>query len=313
MAEILERLAREDRGLADPTTIAPAEGRALAEATNRRWNRDLPAIRQSWDFTLDVPHSRSLNCRLITPSETASGLIVFVHGGGWAFCSMDTHEYAARLLALSADAHVLTFDYRLAPEHPFPTGLNDCVAVFQAVLSGQGHFAGINRPLALAGDSAGANLALATMLSQNENGAALPDCGLLFYGVYNDDFCSPSYRDCENGPGLTRAKMMRYWDFYTPDRAQRDNPLVSPFKADDRALAALPPLFINAAAIDPLRSDSEMLAERLVALGRRDIYRLHGGVVHGFMQMGSVLAEARSAAEEAAKAFREFTGTEETT
>ncbi|WP_210259920.1 alpha/beta hydrolase [Martelella sp. HB161492] len=313
MAEILERLQREDRGLADPTTLAPAEGRALAEATNRRWNQDLPVIRRSWDFTLDVAHSRPLNCRLITPSETASGLIVFIHGGGWAFCSMETHEYAARLLALSADAHVLTFDYRLAPEFPFPTGLDDCVAVFQAVLSGKGRFARINRPLALAGDSAGANLALATMLTQIEHGGVLPDCGLLFYGVYDDDFRSQSYIDCENGPGLTRAKMMRYWDFYTPDRTQRENPLVAPLRADDRALAALPPLYINAAAIDPLRSDSEKLAERLAALGRQDFYRLHGGVVHGFMQMGSVLAEARSAAEEAAKAFREFTGTEETT
>ncbi|WP_024706895.1 alpha/beta hydrolase [Martelella sp. AD-3] len=313
MEAILARLAEEDAALGDPTLMKPRDGRAQAEAVNARWNRDMPALFAASDFAIEGPDGNAVACRLMTPSGDAHGLIVFVHGGGWAFCSMATHEHAARRLAIAANAHVLTFNYRLAPEHPYPAGLDDCAAVWNAVLEGHGPLAGLGRPRALSGDSAGANLALALMLRQIDEGAALPDAGLLFYGVYDDDFASRSYIDSAEGPGLTRAKMMRYWDFYTPDTSVRKSPFVSPLKADDAALLKLPPLYLNAAAIDPLHSDTADLARRLEALGRRDTYRLYPGVVHGFMQMNPVLAEARTAAEEAAGAFLEVAGKMKTT
>jgi acetyl esterase len=218
---------------------------------------------------------------------------------------MQTHERAARLLAIEARAPVVTFDFRLAPEHPYPEGLEDCLAAWHS-------FGSIfpDRRLAMAGDSAGANLAVAAMLRlQTERGRA-PDAGLLFYGVYDDDFDSPSYRLHADGPGLTRAKMRRYWDWYQPVRARRSDPLVSPLKASDQALSALPPLYLNAAGIDPLRSDSERFHARLSSLGRRDSLRIFGGVVHGFMQMSSVLADALTATKEAGEAFRKVVNTE---
>jgi len=140
---------------------------------------------------------------LVPTNDEGKGAILYFHGGGWAFCSMKTHERAARLLAIEARAPVA--DFRLAPEHPYPQGLEDCLAAwpaFAAVFPG--------RRLAMAGDSAGANLAVATMLRLQAQVAPAPDVGLLFYGVYDDDFESPSYRQHAEGPGLTRAKMRRY-------------------------------------------------------------------------------------------------------
>ena len=304
MQVMLERLAIEDAGIGDPTLLPPAEGRAVAAQTNRRWNRELPPMARIETFDVRAREGHAIACRMLVPPNDDGALIVYVHGGGWAFCNMETHERAARLLAQEAGAAVLTFDYRLAPEHPYPAGLNNCVDVWR-------HVAGHNGPTAISGDSAGANLALALMLHEMEGNRPQPDAGLFFYGVYAAEFESQSYRECEFGPGLTRAKMMRYWDWYAASAALRDDPLVAPLCASDAALRALPPLYLNAAEIDPLRSDTERLHGRLKRLGRPDVFRLHDGVVHGFMQMSLDLAEAHAATVEAAHAFRAIVGANE--
>lgn len=297
MARLLERLAQEDANVPDPTTLAPAEGRAAAEASNRRWNVDLPAMALAEDIVL-----AGLPARRVVPQEDdGEGAVLYVHGGGFAFCSKETHERAARCLAIAARAPVMTFDYRLAPEHPYPQGLDDCAAAFTA-------FRALMAPrrTAVAGDSAGATLALSLMLRAIEAGTPLPDCALLFYGVYDNDFASPSYIAHADGPGLTRAKMQRYLDWYVPPGDGRADPAALPLKAGDAALRALPPLYLNAAGLDPLRSDSERLAARLAALGRDDVFEPVEGVVHGFMQMTLALEEARAAFDAAGGAFRAF-------
>jgi len=301
MHAVLERLLVEDAGLPDPTTLPAAEGRALAERTNRRWNVDLPAMAEARDVGL----APGIAGRVLVPAnDTGEGAILYIHGGGWAFCSMRTHERAARLLAVAAGAPVVTFDHHSAPEHPYPEGLDDCVAAWQALAS-----IFPNRRLGVAGDSSGANLAVAAMLRLQAEGGPAPATGLLFYGVYDDDFDSPSYRLYAEGPGLTRAKMQRYWNWYQPARARRTDPLISPLKAPDPALSALPPLYLIAAGLDPLRSDSERFHARLSALGRSDTLRIFEGVVHGFMQMSSVLSDALTATEEAGAAFRKAVNT----
>lgn len=291
MRALLDRLAREDRGLADPTTLEPQAGRALAALTNLRWNEDLPPVAESRNLM-----QAGLPARLVVPKgDTGRDAILHVHGGGWAFCSAATHEVAARRLAEATGARVLTVEYRLAPEHPYPQGLEDVLAAWAARDPGF--------RWSIAGDSAGANLALAAMLRLIEDGGALPAQALLFYGVYGADFATPSYETYADGPGLTRAKMQRYWNWYAA-RDLRGRPTVAPLAASDAALAALPPLYLNAAGIDPLCSDTELLVARLRALGRDDPFDLIEGVVHGFMQMGSVLAEARSAFDQAGTVFR---------
>lgn len=301
MSKILNRLADEDADLSDPTLLPAQQGRLQAAESNKRWNKELPEMAQVRDVFVQGS-AGPIDCRVLTPKGTPRGTIFFIHGGGWAFCSMNTHERCARLLAIEAQATVVLCDYRLAPENPYPAGLDDCHSVWSALTDSTESLSDLSAPFAISGDSAGANLAVALMLDE----ANKPACALLFYGVYEADFNSPSYIECENGPGLSRAKMMRYWDWYAPQSVRR-HPQVSPLVADDAALAALPPLYLNAAELDPLRSDSERMYARLTGLGREDQFRLHGGVVHGFMQMSLVLEEARLALADAGAAFRYFT------
>lgn len=292
MHAVLARLAQEDSGLADPTTLDPQQGRTLAALANLRWNEDLPEMADA----RNVMHAGGLPARWVVPAnDNGRDAILHVHGGGWAFCSPTTHEGAARRLAVACGCPVLTFDYRKSPEHPWPAGLDDVTEAW--------HARDPARRWSIAGDSAGANLALCAMLRLIAEGAALPAQALLFYGVYGADFETASYVANAAGPGLTRAKMQRYWDWYAP-REQRANPEITPLLADDAALAALPPLYLNAATLDPLLSDSENLVARLRALGRDDPFDKVDGVVHGFMQMGLVLPEAREAFARAGKVFR---------
>ncbi|MDF0603162.1 alpha/beta hydrolase [Psychromarinibacter sp. C21-152] len=290
MRQVLTRLEQEDAGLVDPTRLAPQHGRALADLTNMRWNVPLPEMAEA----RTVMHA-GLPARLVTPpNDSGRDAILHVHGGGWAFCSPATHEGAARRLALACCAPVLTVDYRLAPEHPWPAGLEDVTEAFRA--------ADGPRRWSIAGDSAGANLALCATLRLVRAGERVPAQALLFYGVYAAEFDSPSYVAHADGPGLTRDKMRRYWDMYVP-APQRTDPEVAPLTATDADLAALPPLYLNAAGLDPLRSETERLFDRLRGLGRHDTCDVIPGVIHGFMQMGQVLPEASDAFARAGAVF----------
>lgn len=307
MASILARLAREDAMMPDPTTLPPVEGREVALLSNKRWNRDLPALQHVREFTFDGPTEFEISTKLFIPDGVEVGLILHIHGGGFAFCDIDTHERFIRLLALETRRSVLSIDYRLAPENPFPAGLDDCVAVFRQLDRLHVAHPETQGPTAITGDSAGANLALALILHEQAMNRPAPDFAMLYYGVYGTDFNTRSYLEFKSGPGLTREKMMRYLDWYAL-LDQRKNPLVAPLFASDEALSALPPLYLNAAEIDPLCSDTQCLAARLHRLGRQDELRIFPGVVHGFMQMTLCLPAACRATTEAAAAFRRFAG-----
>ncbi|GAB5378577.1 MAG: alpha/beta hydrolase [Acuticoccus sp.] len=295
MQAIIDRLNVEDAGIPDWVNLPAAEGRAMSVRNNRRWNIELPEM-DVVDGTLAGLPARTLT----PPNDTGKGAILFVHGGGFAFCSQDTHARSARSLALAAGAPVVTFDYRLAPEHPFPAGLDDVRAAWAEFAP---RYDG--RRLGIAGDSAGANLSVTAMLAGL---SPMPDCGLLFYGVFGSDFETPSYKVFANASGLTRARMIRFFDWYVP-QSERDNPLVTPLKASDAALKALPPLYLNAAGIDPLLSDAELFCARLRSLGRDDPFDLFDGVLHGFMQMTVALPAAREAHEAAGTFFRKIVET----
>jgi len=292
MQAIVARTKAEDADLVDWLELPPAEGRAQSFHVNERWNVDLPEM-EAVDGTLAGLPARTLT----PPNDAGKGAILFVHGGGFAFCSQDTHQRSARSLALAAAAPVVTFDYRLAPEHPFPVPLEDTRSAWADFAP---RYPG--RTLGIAGDSAGANLSLTAMLAGL---TPMPDTALLFYGVFGADFESPSYRVFAETSGLTRAKMIRFFDWYVPE-SERDNPLVSPLCASDEALKALPPLYLNAAGIDPLLSDAERLSARLKSLGRDDPFDLYEGVLHGFMQMTVALPVAREAHQAAGAFFQKI-------
>ncbi|TPE49526.1 alpha/beta hydrolase fold domain-containing protein [Amaricoccus solimangrovi] len=306
LPELVALQAEADAATGDPTLLPPSEGRALAARRDGWWNRDLLEMARAED--LEIPADPELGtpavtARLIVPETARPGLLVYVHGGGFAFGSPASHDRCARVLALETGLPALLPDYRLAPEHPFPAGLHDTIATLRAA-PGLARAAGLAPGgTVVAGDSAGANLALAALLSEIADGRPVPaEAAALFYGVFDADFESPSYRAFRDGPGLTRDKMRRYWNWYLPDPEARATPLAAPARAAAPALAALPPVFLLAAGVDPLLSDTLVLAERL---GVEPV--VVPGVTHGFLQMSRDLPQARDALAAAAAFIRKTT------
>jgi len=312
MAALMLRVAVEDGPQPDPTLLPAAEGRAAAAKANQRWNVDLPAMADIREYLIPADTalgSAACRTRVLIPEERGPGTLLFVHGGGFAFCSPETHERCARVLAVESGMAIVVPDYRLAPEHPYPAGLLDVVACLRALTSTPSILELEPGPLLVSGDSAGANLALAAMLHEQRSGRTPPDGGILFYGVYSADHTSPSHIRFAEGPGLTTAKMKRYWDWYVPGNEARRDALAAPLEASDSELKALPPLCLQAAGIDPLLSDTLALGRRLRDLGRDDPVDVVPGVVHGFLQMTASLQAARDALAAAGVAARKLAQT----
>lgn len=299
MQALWERILKEDAGLPDAATLPITEGRALQSRIFARWNHDMPEVAEVLPFSvtgLDGAHQ--IRCELITPPAARKGIILFLHGGGWAFGDLVSHQRFMRVLALETKMRVLGVDYRLAPEHPYPAGLDDAVAVWRWLISNRADDPQLAGPTAVAGDSAGANLALALMLREQEAGREIPQTALLFYGAYAADLDSPSYQRFAEGFGLTRARMATFWKWYAPALNEGEtarDPHLQPVLASASSLARLPKLYLNAASLDPLLCDSFAMMERLDDAGTPYEFVLHEGVHHGFMQMTAFLEEARAA------------------
>jgi acetyl esterase/lipase len=232
---------------------------------------------------------RMVSMRRFVPAAAQSGTVLYCHGGGWCIGDHETNAGLAGALALACEREVLTIDYALAPEHPYPSALNEIVAACKRLA-----FPG---PLWLAGDSAGANLALAAALSLRGQAVAQPEFLLLFYGAFDASFDTASHRENGDGRwGLTTEETRGYWDAYAPE-ALRDDPLVCPLHAD---LRGLPPTFVVGAALDCLRDDSRALAARLAEARVPSEYLEVAGVPHGFMKMQSRVRAAAAALRHAA-------------
>ncbi|MEZ4281650.1 MAG: alpha/beta hydrolase [Myxococcota bacterium] len=232
--------------------------------------------------------------------------IVFFHGGGFVLCSLDTHDATCRQLARGADAVVVSVDYRLAPEAKFPAAPEDCYSATQWTAL-QAKTLGIDPTrIAVAGDSAGGNLAAVVALMSRDRGGHLPIHQLLIYPVTDYAFETPSY--IENGEGyfLSRDMMRWFWHHYLETDADGADPLASPMRAAN--LAGLPAATVITAQYDPLRDEGRAYAERLAAAGVPTQYTNYDGVFHGFFGMTDQLPRARQAVEDACAALRKAFG-----
>ena len=301
MAEILRLIASLD--LPPYESMSGTEARAAAEERNRFWNERSPHVASVREVALPGP-AGDMAVRLYEPEgvPAVSPGILYLHGGGWVICSLDTHDGVCRRLANASGLKVASLDYRMAPEHPFPAPLDDCVAAARR-LRADGSELGIDPDrLALAGDSAGANLALACMIALRDGGEPLPRTAALIYGAFSADLASPSHERFGVGEYILSTPTMHwFWDQYVPDRARRAEPLVSPLHAH---LTGLPPLYVSAAELDPLRDDSERLAARLALAGIDFDYRLWRGVCHACIMMSRLLPAADEQIAEVAEFLR---------
>lgn len=243
-----------------------------------------PAVAEVRDLVLDLP-GRRLSARLYIPEGAGPTppLTLFFHGGGWVICSIDTHDTLCRALARESGAAILSVDYRLAPESPFPGPVDDCYDALKWALANARSLGTDPARLAVAGDSAGGNLAAAvTIRARDEDGPALRH-QLLIYPVTDADFERDSYRASENASGLLSPAMMRwFWQLYVGDLANV-SPLAAPLRHAN--LNGLPPATIIVAQYDPLRDEGLAYAEALRAAGGDVRSEEAMGMIHGFLMM----------------------------
>lgn len=221
--------------------------------------------------------------------------ILYIHGGGWVICDLDSHDLLARGLARQSGCAVLSIDYRLAPEHPFPAGLQDCRA---ALLWVRDHGASLGLDgsrIAVSGDSAGGNLAGALCLMMRDEAPKLIRHQALIYPVTDCDFERPSYRDFAEDYGLTRDEMIWFWKHYCARPEDTTNPLAAILRAPD--LRNLPPATITSAEFDVLRDEAEVYAEKLRAAGNQVTLHRVAGTCHGYAHLIGTVPQADETAK----------------
>lgn len=293
MRDVFVQLAMEEAHYPDVTTLPAAEGRRIFEQRHARWNR-IDASRFDIE-RLEIPPNpfariatRPIPAVRVAPAGAeAKGRLLYLHGGGWTFGSIDSSMGIMSRLAERTGFAVYGLDYALAPEHPFPCGLADCTWAWRW-LRGQ-DTSGL--PWFVAGDSSGANLALAMMIDLRDLDELLPEAAALVYGVYCGEEGTDSQRQFGQGQfGLTTARMKWFLDNYraggVPDYARAR---LFPIEAD---LHGLPPLLLVAAELDPLRDDTVRLASRLAQTDTPFEFRQVAGVIHNFLQWSDALPEA---------------------
>ena len=270
------------------------------------WNQSPEPLAQVEDLLIQTPEC-AIPARLYTPEgvQVDGPVLIYVHGGGWTFGSVETHDCAVRRLAVESRIHILSIDYRLAPEHAFPSSHTDVLETIRFVENG-----GLGRSIpanhiALSGDSAGANLALGAMMARPLKGLPQIGTAALLYGCYAPDHETASHRRFGDGSYLLSTERMRwFWSNFLGQESHENPGLAAPLYASDEDLSGLPPLYMNAAGLDPLLDDSLLLATRLAHVGVLFRFDVIPNVVHGFMQMSAELVQAREAQQKAGEWLR---------
>jgi acetyl esterase len=261
-----------------------------------------PPVHAVRDLTVSGP-AGAIAIRHYRPSpDTELPVVVYCHGGGWTIGDLDTHDAEARRLALGCDAIVLSVDYRLAPEHPFPAALEDTVAVLRWAAVHAGALGGDVARLAVAGDSSGGNLAAAACLWARDHDGPPIAAQCLIYPVTDVRHDDDSWRDFGEGLNLDTGDMDWFNDNYLPQHAMRTDPYAAPLRAAD--LSGLPPAVVATASHDILRDQGEAYARRLEEAGVAVFARRYEGMVHSFFRYGELSAAAAAANDEISRRVR---------
>jgi acetyl esterase len=228
----------------------------------------------------------SFPCRVLTPKDPR-GVLVWYHGGGWVIGAIDDFDNLGRKLAVETGCAVVMVDYRLAPEHRFPTAVDDAYAALEWAAENTKRLAGKSVPLLVGGDSAGGNLSAVVALRARDRKGPPIALQLLVYPVTDADFERGSYVAKDNQLMLSRESMVWFWDHYVPKAEDRSNPDASPLRAKE--LAGLPPAVVLTAEHDVLRDEGEAYAQALIAAGVPVTFKRFAGQMHGFFTMVGVL------------------------
>ncbi len=230
-------------------------------------------------------------------------VLVYFHGGGWTIGDLDSHDVLCRQLCLAAEVAVVAVDYRLGPEHRFPAAVDDCLEATRWLQAEAGALGLDVTRLAIGGDSAGGNLAAVVAIALRDAGAPAPVFQLLIYPATDMRAVAPSHVSNGQGYMLTAESIAYYRGHYIADEAQWSDWRASPLLTPD--LSGLPKALVLTAGYDPLRDEGRQYADALSAAGNRVQYVCFERQVHGFITMGAVFDEARSAVALCAAVLKE--------
>jgi acetyl esterase len=297
----------QSKGLVTPdrTVASLAEVRAASERTGAFLGEGSVPLKDERDLSLPGPHGQ-VPCRLYMPDVSSPGgerpaLLVYAHGGGFMQGSIPSWDHFLRDLVRQSGVAALSVDYQLSPEVKFPVAFEEIVAMVRlAAREGAGFGIDPTR-LAVGGDSAGANLALAAALAMRDAGEKALRFQLLLYGCFTTDCESPSWRRFGQGAGLSQSQMRWIWETYLEKPEQRGDWRAAPLEGN---LAGVAPAHLIVGSLDPLLDDSNMLAAKLKAAGVPHDLTVYQGINHGFIRYGRLIGAARRGIAECAAALK---------
>jgi acetyl esterase len=293
------------RLLAELASLAGEERRAFPDLTPREAREWFVMLRRIMSGPVAAPPAsdvadgvveydrHTVPIRRYSPAAdgmNSDRVIVYIHGGGWTVGDLDSGDHFARTLAGGLGASVVSVDYRLAPEHPFPAAFNDCAAVVRSVRDAH---PGVR--LAVAGDSAGGNLAAAIAARGRTDEHLRVEAQLLVYPALDPRQQHASHAQFADGYLLTRSDMAFYWDNYLPAVADRSDPRAAPATITD--FTGLPPTVVATAGFDPLHDEGREYAQRLIEANVPTVYLPFPRLTHGFLDMADRVPAAQQAAD----------------
>jgi acetyl esterase len=300
MAGVVERMARAHQ--APYYTLTPSEAKAAYEKGAGVLEVPKPQLERVEDFAIPARDGHPLPARLYAPSRAVLPVLLFFHGGGFTVGSIATHDTLCRVLSERSGCAVVSVDYRLAPEHKFPTASNDAWDAVQFVARSAAELGLDGARLALGGDSAGGTLAAVCAILARDAGLSVA-LQMLFYPGTTAHQDTPSHRRFADGPLLGEQLITWFFAQYLHSPAERDDWRFAPLNADD--VEGVAPAWIGLAECDPVVDEGIAYADKLRAAGVPVALEIYRGVIHEFVKMGRAIPEALQAQADAARALKE--------
>ena len=290
-------------------TLPYPVGRAAVDKMSEDSEADPPEVAQVIDGAMPGPRG-DIRYRRYQPLGVTGGTLptlIYYHGGGFVIGNIETHDSTCRRLANRSRCQVISIDYRLSPEHPFPAPIDDGIAAFRHIRDEAAAFGADAARLAVGGDSAGGAMAAVVCQAMRDAKEAGPAFQMLIYPATDSSQESASRESCAEGYFLTKGLMDWFWKAYVPAGTDLADLRLSPLLAKD--FTGLPPAFVLTAGYDPLRDEGRAYADRLIDAGVKTTYVNYPGTIHGFFSLTRFLKQGLKANDEAAAVMGAFFGT----
>ena len=299
MRDVISRMGRA--GHPAFHTLTATQARAAYEAGAGVLEIPKPALARVEDFHIPARDGHALPARLYAPSSEVLPVLLYFHGGGFTIGSIATHDILCRQLSLLAGCAVVSVDYRLAPEHKFPTAAHDAEDALRWMATHANGLGLDSERLAVGGDSAGGTLAAVCAVLARDAGLPLA-LQLLFYPGCSAHQDTPSHRQFARGFVLEEREINWFFSRYVRGPTDRDDWRFAPLNAPD--VDGVAPAWVGLAECDPLVDEGVMYADKLRTAGVAVDLEIYRGVTHEFIKMGRIIPEARQAHADAAAALR---------